>query len=188
MSNKTTAKRTYPWTTEAGGQPVTFRLIERKDKLTALSLGQNLPEDDLLFMTFDLTNSQALDRWFDNVESDRAKTVLAEADGQVVGVANLTYNQLPWTRHLGEIWLIVNRAWRGRGLGKLLANEVFSLSEELGLQKLVAQMAADQRGAIEVFERFGFKAEALLADQVIDRQNRTHDLVIMSYDVTSFTE
>jgi hypothetical protein len=28
----------------------------------------------------------------------------------------------------------------------------------------------------------------LLADYVIDRQGRTHDLIVMSYDVTGFTE
>ena len=49
-------------------------------------------------------------------------------------------------------------------------------------------MASEQRGAMQVFERLGFKAEALLADYVIDRQGRTHDLIVMSYDVTGLTE
>jgi RimJ/RimL family protein N-acetyltransferase len=49
-------------------------------------------------------------------------------------------------------------------------------------------MAASQKGAIQVFEKLGFKAEALLADCVIDRNDRTHDLIIMSYDVSGFTE
>jgi hypothetical protein len=30
--------------------------------------------------------------------------------------------------------------------------------------------------------------EALLADCVIDRNDRTHDLIIMSHDVTGFNE
>ena len=49
-------------------------------------------------------------------------------------------------------------------------------------------MAAEQKGAIQVFEKLGFNAEALLADYVIDRKNRTHDLIAMSYDITGFNE
>ena len=49
-------------------------------------------------------------------------------------------------------------------------------------------MAADQKGAIQVFEKLGFKMEALLADCVIDRNDMTHDLIIMSFDVTGFNE
>ncbi|HNU09537.1 MAG TPA: GNAT family protein, partial [Pyrinomonadaceae bacterium] len=59
---------------------------------------------------------------------------------------------------------------------------------ELKLRKVMARMAAEQRGAIQVFEKLGFKIEALLADCVIDRNDRTHDLIIMSYDVTGLTE
>ena len=66
----------------------------------------------------------------------------------------------------------------------MLANEVFAVAEDMGLQKIVAQMASEQRGAQAVFEKLGFKAEALMADYVMDRQGRTHDLIVMSYDVT----
>jgi gamma-glutamyltranspeptidase/glutathione hydrolase len=58
---------------------------------------------------------------------------------------------------------------------------------ELG-QKIVARMASEQKGASQVLERLGFRAEALLADYVIDREERTHDLIVMSYDVTGLNE
>ena len=78
--------------------------------------------------------------------------------------------------------------YRGRGLGHILANEIFAVAEQRGLQKIVARMAADQRGAVQVFEGLGFSAEALLADYVMDREGQTHDLIVMSYDVTGLTE
>ena len=51
-----------------------------------------------------------------------------------------------------------------------------------------SRLAAEERGAIAVFERLGFKAEALLADYVMDRDGRTHDLIVMSHDVTGLNE
>jgi RimJ/RimL family protein N-acetyltransferase len=58
----------------------------------------------------------------------------------------------------------------------------------LGLRKIVAQMTVEQKGAIATFERLGFHPEALLQDFVIDRAGRTHDRVVMSYDVEGLTD
>jgi len=99
----------------------------------------------------------------------------------------LVRNNLTWTRHLGEIQLLIKPAARGLGLGHILASEIFTIAKEQGVQKIVARMAAEQKGAIAVLERLGFVAEALLADFVIDRNDRTHDLIVMTYDVTGLT-
>lgn len=188
MSKVAVFKRTYPWNNEIKGKQFIFRPFERKDRDAALKFAQELPKDDLLFLTIDITDPKALDEWLRSSEENRSISILAETEGRFVGYGSLTYNQLLWTRHLGEIRLLVSSDYRGYGLGKILVNEIFALAQELGLQKLVARMASEQKSAIQVFERLGFKAEALLADQVIDREGRTHDLIIMSYDVTGFTE
>lgn len=188
MSNALTFKRSYPWTTTIKDQKVTFRLQERKDIEDSVRFAKELPEDDLLFLTFDITDPKAVERRIEAIENNQAVTVLAEVNGRFVGYASLTYNQLLWTRHLGEIRLMVSASQRGRGLGKLLVNEVFLLAQELGLQKLIARMAVEQQGAVQVFEHLGFKAEALLADHVIDRKGQTHDLILMAYDINGFTE
>lgn len=82
---------------------------------------------------------------------------------------------------------LISLAYRSGGLGHLLANEVFSIGQEMGLQKIIARMPADQKGALRIFERLGFRAEALLGDFVIDCEGRTHDLIVMSHDVTGLT-
>ena len=63
-----------------------------------------------------------------------------------------------------------------------------AIARALGLRKLMAQMTSDQKGAIATFERLGFQMEALLQDFVIDRSDRTRDLIVMAYDVTGLTE
>jgi len=182
------SKRTYPWTTTLKDKEMTLRLMEPKDREALLGFAQSLPEDDLLFLAVDITRPEALDQWVHNIKTGQVRTVLAEASGKMIGHGTINHNELQWTRHLGEIVLLISPDYRGIGLGNLLANELFLIARELGLQKIVARMAAEQRGAFQVFERLGFRAEALLADYVIDRQGRTHDLIVMSYDVTGLTE
>ena len=60
------------------------------------------------------------------------------------------------------------------------------IAQDLGLQKITAQMTSDQKGARATFERIGFRPEALLTDHVIDQDDRTHDMLVMSYDVGGF--
>ena len=158
------------------------------DRDALMDFAKSLPEDDLLFLAIDITRPEALDQWVHDIKSGHIKTVLAEANGKLVGHGTLSHNALLWTRHLGEIVLLLNPEYRSIGLGSLLANELFSIAGELGLQKIVARMASEQRGAFRVLERLGFRAEALLGDYVIDRAGRTHDLIVMSHDVTGFTE
>jgi RimJ/RimL family protein N-acetyltransferase len=65
---------------------------------------------------------------------------------------------------------------------------VFAVARQLGLRKVTAQMTPDQKGARVTFERLGFQPEALLADFVVDRDGKTRDLLIMSHDLSGFTD
>ena len=188
MTQKAAKKRTYPWTTTIKDKEVTLRLMTAADGDLTLAFARSLPEDDLLFMSIDITKPEVVDFFIQSVLAGRIHVILAECDGKLVGYGNLIINELTWTRHLGEIQLMVAPEYRGKGLGQVLADEVFVMAQDHGLLKVVARMAAEQRGAIQVFEKMGFHVEALLADFVIDRRDRTQDLIVMTYDVTGFTE
>ncbi|WBL36363.1 hypothetical protein O0235_01965 [Tepidiforma flava] len=74
----------------------------------------------------------------------------------------------------------------GKGLGRLLTQEAFANALGLGIEKMIAQMTLDQKGAIATFEGLGFRPEALLRDQVKDRDGNKHDLLVLSHDVARF--
>ncbi|CAN5526019.1 GNAT family N-acetyltransferase [soil metagenome] len=188
MAKQAAKKRNYPWTTNIDGTNVTLRLMTKDDKDAVLKFARTLPEDDLLFLSFDITSKDFVENWIRRINAGNWHTILVEIGGKLVGHGSLMQTEQVWSRHLGEIILLLSPEVRGKGLGNILAGEIFVKAEELKLLKVVARMAAEQKGAIQVFERLGFTAEALLADYVIDRTDRTHDLIAMSYDITGFTE
>ncbi|MCW5961054.1 MAG: GNAT family N-acetyltransferase [Pyrinomonadaceae bacterium] len=188
MVTQTKSKRSYPWTTKIGGTEFKLRLMTADDKQAMLDFAKSLPEDDLLFLAVDITEERAVDDWIRRINDGNLRTILIEKDGKLVGHGSLLHEEQVWTRHLGGIILLLAPEVRGKGLGNILAGELFAFASELNLRKVMARMAAGQTGAVQVFEKLGFKIEALLADCVIDRNDRTHDLIIMSYDVTGFTE
>ena len=103
--------------------------------------------------------------------------------GKVVGYASVHNDQVSWQRHLGELRIQVGQAYRGCGLGGLLGKEIFAIASDLGIEKIVAKMTVDQRQAIALVERHGFKHEAVLHDFVIGRDGRRNDLVVMTCDI-----
>ncbi|HUE40173.1 MAG TPA: GNAT family N-acetyltransferase, partial [Candidatus Binatia bacterium] len=127
-------------------------------------------------------------QWVANLESGRTLTVLAEAGGTVIGYSSVHKNEVSWQRHLGEMRIQVAPSARAQGLGRVLAAEMFAIARDEGLGKIVVQMTEEQRAARALVERLGFRVEALLQDFVIDRDGRTHDVVLMSYDVSGLTQ
>ncbi|HEX4946885.1 MAG TPA: GNAT family protein [Blastocatellia bacterium] len=188
MPAQSTQKSAYPYTIKLKGRSITLRLMEPTDRDAVLAFAQSLPEEDLLFLPIDISHPKVVDGWMRSIGSGRTITIVAEADGRLMGMGTLLRSETTWARHLGNIRLLVSPDARGMGLGSVLANEVFMQAHVASLQKIVAQMAADERGAIAVFEKLGFRAEALLTDYVMDRNGRTHDLIVMSHDVTGLTE
>jgi L-amino acid N-acyltransferase YncA len=177
--------RSYPRTmTLSDGRKVQLRLMMPGGDVYRLhAFACSLPKDDLQFLRVDITRLLVVTLWAQNVKAGRTITVLADVGGEVVGYASVHNDQVSWQRHLGELRIQVGQAYRGCGLGGLLGKEIFAIASDLGIEKIVAQMTVDQRQAIALVERNGFKREALLHDFVIGRDGRKNDLVVMTCDV-----
>ncbi len=170
------------------GRSCSLRPMTADDRDLLLAFARSLPADDLLFLRTNITEPAVVDDWLANIAGGRTITILAFEAGAVLGYGSLHRNTASWTRHVGEIRLIVGSAARGTGLGRVLATEIYSIATALGLTKLSAQMTLDQAGARVTFERLGFRPEALLADWVVDANGLTRDLLMMTYDLTGHTD
>lgn len=179
--------RTFPRQVSLkGGKTLELRLMRAADRDAMVAFAKALPRQDVLFLRMDISDPRNVDEWVRNVEAGRSATVLAYDGERIAGYATLHHNEVLWTRHVGEIRTNVGGDYRGIGLGALLVEEMFQIAKDLGLKKITAHMTSDQKAARSTFERIGFRPEALLADHVVDAEGRTHDMLIMSYDVDGF--
>ena len=169
-----------------------IRAFTAADRPQMLAFAQSLPEHDLMFLGRDLHHSGVVDAWAAAIGDGHIDSILEEreADGakRIVGSAALVRDPLGWSGHVGEVRVLVATAARGQGVGRALLSEIIRLAEHHRLAKLTARMTPDQIAAIELFESYGFRGEALLKDQAMDRQGRLHDIVILSLDMLRMTE
>jgi len=177
------ASRTYPRRVDLGGSPVDIAPMSSADRGALVEFVASLPPHDLLFLRRDISHPKVVDAWMRAIDAGELTSLVARDGAAMIGCTAILGDVLSWSRHVGELRVLVSPAWRGKGLGRVLIQECFAQALALGLKKLVAQMTTDQRAAIAVFEELGFKAEALLARHVVDRDGKLHDLVLLSHDV-----
>ena len=189
MTAQTTSpaiEATYPRDIHLKGKTLALKLMTASMRDDMIAFARALPPADILFLRMDITQPRGVDEWVRNIAAGRTVTVTAWDGDRLAGYASIHRNDVLWTRHVGEIRTIVGSDYRGIALGARLVEEIFGIAKDLGLQKITAQMTSDQKGARATFERIGFRPEALLTDHVIDPEGRTHDMLVMSYDVAGF--
>ncbi|MGD0475154.1 MAG: GNAT family N-acetyltransferase [Candidatus Velthaea sp.] len=178
----TVTPRTFPFTSEFRGNIVTFRRMCADDKELFRSFIRSLPAKDNYYLLVDVRSDQAIDRWAQEVESGHTLGVVALDGDKLIGYCSVDTNELPWMRHTGEIRMSTALAYRGLGIGRILAYEVFAMARAHGLEKIWSRMAARQQASQNVFESLGFRVEAVLSDFVKNEDGLTEDLVMMSFD------
>jgi L-amino acid N-acyltransferase YncA len=176
MTNETPR---YPRSIRCNSIDYDLRLMTAADAETAVAFAKTLPPHDLLFLQRDIRNPKVVAAWLEQIERGTITSMLAVADGRIHGCAAIVRDVLSWSPHVGEIRIVVSQSARGGGLGRLLAQDAFAFAVSSGVEKLIARMTPDQRGAIAVFEEMGFSAEALLRDHVRDSEGVKHDIVIL---------
>jgi RimJ/RimL family protein N-acetyltransferase len=181
----TSNSRRYPFTRSFGDATVEISLLTPADGDALGRFIQAQPAHDLLFVRRDVSHPKVLQAWVDALAEGRITSLAARSYGKLVGCTAIVIDALSWSRHVGELRVMVGPAWRGRGLGRVLIQESFVLALGLGLEKLSVQMTVDQRAAIAVFEELGFRAEAVLRDHVKDRDGNAHDLAVLSHHVNA---
>jgi RimJ/RimL family protein N-acetyltransferase len=157
------------------------------DAPALLEFYRSLPAEDLLYLREDVTRREAMDRWVDGIESEQVWHLLAGWEGRIIADGELDFPYYGWTRHVGEVRLVVARGFRGTGLSRMMFRELLAQALDEGLHKVIVQMMLNQHAAIHMCTKLGFRQEAVLSEHVQDQHGHLCDMVIMAYYMRNFS-
>jgi ribosomal protein S18 acetylase RimI-like enzyme len=104
-----------------------------------------------------------------------AGSVVAVADGQVVGMLHVEVS-----RHgFGDLGMLVDRGWRGRGVGSALLEAAIGWARGQGLHKLSLEVFAHNTAAIALYRKFGFAEEGRRTQQYRRASGELWDSIVM---------
>ncbi len=151
------------------------------DAVALMEFLRDLPDGDRTFFK-EGDDRETVEYWCRNERSGR--WIVQQEDGTIRAYLAVIPG-VGWSGHVGELRLVVGANFRRLGLGRALARRGLLEALRGGLSKIVVEVAADKEGDLEMFTSIGFEPEALLKNQIRDREGRTRDLVILSHDVDS---
>ncbi|HEY5866041.1 MAG TPA: GNAT family N-acetyltransferase [Candidatus Tectomicrobia bacterium] len=156
------------------------------DAPALLEFYRSLPPEDLLYLREDVTKPESMTRWVETIESEQGWHLLAGYEGRIIADGELDHQFYGWSRHVGELRIVVDSAFRGSGLSMVIAQEVLAQATDEGLHKVMVQMMVGQHPALHLFEKLGFCHEAILKEHVQDQHGQLRDLIIMAYFIQDF--
>jgi len=178
---------TFPKQAKLKSSTATLSLMTAEDIADILEFAKNLPAHDLMFLRRDILQPEVVEAWVENIEADNAISVLARNGDQIMGYGTLSLG-VDWSSHVAELRVMVGEEHRKTGVGRTLVRELFRLAVNSDIEKIFARMTIDQNGARKLFQELGFRPEALLENEVRDRDGKLHDVLSLAVNVDAFLE
>jgi L-amino acid N-acyltransferase YncA len=165
-----------------GGEAL-IRPMRTDDLDRSYAFFQTLPEHDRVFLRVDVTKRKQVERRIRLMKSGNVKRIVAVVDDRIVADGALELAGYEWKEHVGEVRLIVARDYQRKGLGMLMARELYRLAHAEKLEEIVVRMMRPQYAAHNIFRRLGFRDQTLLPEYVTDRTGKRQDLILMRCDL-----
>ena len=95
-------------------------------------------------------------------QSENQITLLAFLNDELAGIINITADQRPRVRHIGDIFLGIKKSFWGSGLGSILMEEAIEWAKTSGvIRRLQLTVQKRNLAAIHLYEKMGFITEGL---------------------------
>jgi L-amino acid N-acyltransferase YncA len=114
-----------------------------------------------------------------NLRSHRLPHLVASYGGEVVGYAYVVlFRKRPAYRYAVKHSIYVHRDHAGRGVGRLLMQELIDVCAAAGFRQMIGYIDADNTASLAIHDKFGFQRVGLLPG-VAYRYGRWADTVMV---------
>jgi len=170
------------------GTKITLRPLKKDDEKAFHEFFKAIPEKERMFIKHRVQDPEVIRDWCHNIDYGRHLPLLAIANGKIIGDASLHQQLGGWKRHVGRVSVLVHPKFRGKGLGRLLVEEIVDVARNLGLERAEAEFLGEQEAGMKVFAIVGFSQLLKLEDHVKDMQAIKHDYVMMNLNLKTDEE
>jgi len=170
------------------GAKAALRPLRRDDEKEFHQLFLGIPEPERMFIKHRVQDIAVIRDWCQNIDYGRNLPLVGLLGGKITGVATLHQQLGGWRRHIGRVSVLVHPQFRGRGLAKMLVNEIVGIAQRAGLEKLEAEFIGEQEAAMKMFAMLDFREILRLEDYVRDMQAISHDYILMGLELKTDEE
>ena len=168
------------------GTELAVRELTLDDLENLMEFYTSLPLKDQKYLRIDVTNKEIVKNRISDTINKKDIRLAVLHNNQIIATGALELSHDDWRKNQGELRLIVAYDYQRKGIGLMLARELYYLAVENGVKKLVVKMVKKQKSARNLVKKLGFSHEVIIPDYVTDKSEKLQDLVIMTCDMKDF--
>ena len=109
--------------------------------------------------------------------SETSNYFVVMKNNKMIGCIGFNGNTARKMKHYGTIGISVLKEYWGRGVATALLEKLISWAKEKGIKKINLDVFENNKRAIKLYEKFGFKSEGCIEDGIFDGENYINLLV-----------
>ena len=162
------------------GSEVTIRPLRPEDKAELLRLFLRVSEEDRFYLNSAVTAPEVIREFTDNMDFDQTIPLVATDDHRILADSTLHRSRRAARMHVGELRIVVDPQYRGKGLGVRLIHEMIQIGRDLDLRSLYFELVdRREQPAIRAALAAGFEQVAVLEGRVRDIYGSIQDLIVL---------
>jgi ribosomal protein S18 acetylase RimI-like enzyme len=160
------------------GSEVVIRPMRQDDLERSIAFFAALPREDRAFLRVDVTKRHLVEERMFDIETGSVKRIVAILGDEIIADGALELAGHGWKEHAAELRLIVARNHQRKGLGMLMARELYAEANAEHVEEIVVKMMRPQNAAHSIFKRLGFRNQMVLPEYVKDREGKLQDMIL----------
>jgi putative acetyltransferase len=164
---------------------VKIRKFRISDKEKLIEMYESL-SDDAVRWGLPPYNRERLEKgWLSNLQNLIA--IVAFYKDKIVGHAQIFKFPNPRRKGTGDLIIYLHQDFHNVGLGTAMLTKLIELAKEEGLHRVGLDVIADNKPAIRLYQKFGFKVEGVKKEAYFGEDGKYHDELVMGLILASST-
>lgn len=167
------------------GSDVLIRPLRPADVDKSFAFFQALPSSVKTYLRSNVSDKGIVRQRINDLERNRETAIVAVKSDSIIADGSIETAIHGWKKHMAELRLIVAGKHQRKGLGMIMARELYFMAASDQVQEIVVKIMRPQAGAQKIFRRLGFHEDVTLPKYVRDLRGHRQDLIIMRCDLKS---
>lgn len=161
------------------GTEVIVRASSPNDLDKSFAFFKDLSSEEKAYLRVDVTDRDIVAQRLNDAGPRKLNRLVAVIGDEIVADGSIELSSAGWESHIGELRLLVADSYQRKGLGMLMAEELYLLAAKEKVEEIIVKLMAPQKEARKIFARLGFQEEVVLKNYVKDVRGMKQDLLIM---------
>jgi len=159
------------------GKTVLIRDYQLADKEAFIKFYESLSAEALRWAMPPYTRERLESGWLSNLQN--LIILIALHENHIVGHAQIFKYPNPRRKDIGDLLIYLHQDFHNKGLGTALLAELVQLAKREDLHRIGLHVVADNKPAVHLYEKFGFKTEGVLKGSYFGDDGKYHDELAM---------